>query len=114
MEQAVDEKTDRKFQNGNQQTAERTAKPKRTVFAFFIDAVNAQQRRTARQPHGPVRKPAKQHFDKAVEQRAERVYAKVFPEFFHRITAYSIFKSIRVYPSGERGFYESQIIYTRL
>ena len=114
MEQTVDEQTDRKLQKGYQQTTERTAQPKRTRFAFFVDTVNAQQRRAARHAHCPMRKPAKQDFNQAVEQCAERIHTKIFPKFFHRITANSMVESVRVYPSGERGFYESQIVYARL
>ena len=113
-EQTVDEQPDRKLQKGNQQTTKRTAKPKRARFAFFVDTVNAQQRRAARQPHCPMRKPAKQDFNQAVEQCAECIYTKIFPKFFHSITKNSMVESVRVYPSGERGFYESQMLYARL
>ena len=114
MKQAVDEQPDRQFQNRNKQATEGAAEPQRTVFLFFIDAINAQKCRAARQPHSPMRKPAEQHFDKAVKNRPECIHTKIFPTFFHRITANSMREIFCVYPSGERGFYESQMLYARL
>lgn len=87
-ENLVDEKPDEKLQRRDNSAAAKAAPKKRQPLVFFIDYINSQKRRAAREPHGPVRVAAPKDFNEAVKKPAERKNTKIFSDSFHWITRF--------------------------
>lgn len=87
-ENLVDKKPDEKLQRRDNPAAAKAAPKKRQTLVFFIDRINPQKRRAAREPHGPVGVAAPKDFNEAVKQPAERKNTKIFSDSFHRITRF--------------------------
>lgn len=97
VEQLVDQQADQKLEPRDDPAAHQAPLKYRDMLVFFVDAIDPQKCRAARQPHAPMRKAAEQDLDQTIHDGAERIDAKKFPDPFHLITAYS-------FAAGRRGY----------